>query len=99
MNRLKKGLAVLMIVSLLLSLLCVYALCLYPSHTHDDANHCVLCTIAANAGSLLKHEKGLGVSQFSVLMAAVALMLFFIGVTRRALWRETPISLKTKLLN
>ena len=100
MKRWKSSVAWLMVVSLLLSLFCVCALCFHPTHDADCAEHCVFCRVAAHVGTLL-HSDARASSAAGVLL----LSLLCLGLVA-TVWADdafvphrTLINLKTELLN
>ena len=98
MQKTRKLVALLVVLSILLSFGCVCLLYAYPTHTHDGhMTHCVLCSIASNVGNLIQSAQALA-SLFVLVLGLVCL-----GVLR-ALQRGaeirhvvTPVTLKTKL--
>ena len=98
MRKVRRLVALLVVVSILLSFGCVCLLYAYPAHTHTGHGaHCVLCTIAANVGNLIQTTQAL-TTLFVLILGLVCLGLL------RALRREaesrqvvTPVTLKIKL--
>ena len=99
MKKARMCVALLLVAAIVLSFACVLSLTAYPSHTHTghDPAHCTLCTVAANAGSLLQTADALG-WVFVLLLGLICLGVLFTrfpaGKPRHVV---TPVTLKTKL--